>query len=54
MLTGDGGEGGVTSAEAQLSGGEPAVHAAEAMFCCNGPQHYSSQRPPAGELARAE
>lgn len=54
MLAGDGGEGGVTSAEAQLSGGEPAVPAAEAMFRCNGPQYYGSQRPLPGEPARAE
>lgn len=54
LLIGDGGEGGVTSAEAQLSRGEPAAPAAEAMFCCNGPRHYSSQGPLAGEQARAE
>ena len=54
LLIGEGGEGGVTSAKAQLSRGEPAAPAAEAMFCCNGPRHYGSRGPLEGEQARAE
>lgn len=54
LLIGDGGEGGRLSAEAQFPRSEPAAPAAEAMFCCNGMQHFGSQGPLAGEQARAE
>lgn len=54
LLIGEGGKGDITSAKAQLSRGEPAASAAEAMFCCNGPRHYGSRGPLVGEQARAE
>lgn len=54
LAIGDGGEGGVTFVEAQLSGDEPAAPAAEAMFCCNDPQRYGSRAPLTWEQARAE